>query len=94
MRELGLEGAEDLLIVHGSTVATNAALEGKGVRTAYITNRGFADTLSIGRQNRAQLYELQPKPVAPPVPPELCLETGFRFGPRLQTALWGNRRGM
>jgi len=79
VRELGLEGAEDLLIVHGSTVATNAALEGKGVRTAYITNRGFADTLSIGRQNRAQLYELQPKPVAPPVPSELCLETGGRL---------------
>ena len=38
--ELGI-GMEGLKIVHGSTVATNALLEGKGVRTAYITNRGL-----------------------------------------------------
>lgn len=79
IRELGLEGEHRLLVIHGSTVATNAALEGKGVRTAYITNRGFADTLSIGRQNRPALYELQPRPVPPPVDRELCLETGGRL---------------
>ncbi|MGB5669762.1 MAG: hydantoinase/oxoprolinase N-terminal domain-containing protein, partial [Sedimenticolaceae bacterium] len=63
-----------LQLVHGSTVATNAVLEGKGVRTLYIGNRGFADLLNIGRQQRAALYELQP-PVPPPVvAPELCLE--------------------
>jgi N-methylhydantoinase A len=77
VRELGLEPA-GLRMVHGSTVATNAALEGKGVRTAFITNRGFADLLTIGRQNRTELYELQPPPVPPPVPAELCLETGGR----------------
>ncbi|MGB5454110.1 MAG: hydantoinase/oxoprolinase family protein, partial [Sedimenticolaceae bacterium] len=69
-----------LQLVHGSTVATNAVLEGKGVRTLYIGNRGFADLLNIGRQQRAALYELQP-PVPPPVvAPELCLETGGRLG--------------
>ncbi|HHM05403.1 MAG TPA: hydantoinase/oxoprolinase family protein [Gammaproteobacteria bacterium] len=67
-------------LVHGSTVATNAALEGKGVRTAFITNRGFKDLLTIGRQARAELYNLQPLPVTPPVPAELCLETGGRLG--------------
>ncbi len=65
-------------IIHGSTVATNAALEGKGVKTAYITNRGLADVLSIGRQTRDQLYNLTPETKAPPIPPELCLETGGR----------------
>jgi N-methylhydantoinase A len=75
--ELGLEG-EGLQLVHGSTVATNAVLEGKGARTLYIGNRGFADLLTIGRQRRAQLYELQPPPLAPPVAAELCLETGGR----------------
>jgi len=79
VRELGLASA-GLRMVHGSTVATNAALEGKGVRTAFITNRGFADLLTIGRQNRAELYELQPPAEIPPVPPELCLETGGRIG--------------
>lgn len=80
--ELGvhrLQG-EDIYIVHGSTVATNAVLEGKGVRTAYITNHGLGDVLTIGRQARRELYNLQPVPQSPPVPPELCLETGGRLG--------------
>ncbi len=41
-------------IVHGSTVATNAALEGNGARTAYVTNRGFTDVLRIARQARSR----------------------------------------
>ena len=69
----------DLTLVHGSSVATNAILEGKGVRTAFITNRGFADMLTIGRQVRSELYNLHPRPVAPPVPADHCLETGGRI---------------
>jgi N-methylhydantoinase A len=82
IKELGLEqldASDQLFIVHGSTVATNAILEGKGVRTAFITNRGFADMLTIGRQVRSELYNLQPDPVSPPVSAELCLETGGRI---------------
>lgn len=81
VRELGIDGAqlEQLRMVHGSTVATNAVLEGKGVRTVFITNYGLADMLTLGRQAREELYNLQPQPVAPPVPPELCLETGGRL---------------
>jgi N-methylhydantoinase A len=78
--ELGLDGRADLHVVHGSTVATNAALEGKGVRTVYITNRGLGDLLTIGRQAREALYDLQPAPAPPPVPRDLCLETGGRLG--------------
>jgi N-methylhydantoinase A len=78
IHELGLV-LEGLKVVHGSTVATNAALEGKGVRTAYVGNRGFADLLAIGRQARAELYNLQPVPKDPPVPAGLCLETGGRL---------------
>jgi N-methylhydantoinase A len=70
---------DEFFVVHGSTVATNAILEGKGVRTAFITNRGFADMLTIGRQVRSELYNLQPRPVAPPVPADHCLETGGRI---------------
>jgi len=84
IKDLGLDQLSDgdeFFIVHGSTVATNAILEGKGVRTAFITNRGFADMLTIGRQVRSELYNLQPQPVPPPVPAKLCLETGGRIGP-------------
>jgi N-methylhydantoinase A len=77
--ELGLS-TNGLRVIHGSTVATNAALERKGVRTAYITNRGLADVLTIGRQARRELYNLQPKPEPPPVPRELCWEVGARLG--------------
>lgn len=82
MDELGLDQLppqDSLYVIHGSTVATNAILESKGVRTALITNRGFADLLTIGRQTRRALYELQPAPVAAPVERALCLETGGRI---------------
>lgn len=78
IKELQLN-TTDLTIVHGSTVATNALLEGKGVTTAYITNFGLGDVLSIGRQTRRELYNLQPEKKAPPVASELCLETGGRI---------------
>ena len=78
IEELQLE-ITDLAIVHGSTVATNALLEGKGVTTAYITNFGLGDVLSIGRQTRSELYNLQPVKKAPPVASEYCLETGGRI---------------
>lgn len=67
-----------LRVTHGSTVATNAVLEGKTARTAYITNRGLADVLSIGRQARRELYNLQPVPQPPPIPAELCWEVDQR----------------
>ncbi|WP_133512070.1 hydantoinase/oxoprolinase family protein [Candidatus Thiosymbion oneisti] len=78
IRELRLD-AEGLRVIHGSTVATNAALEGKGVRTLYVANRGLGDLLTIGRQAREDLYDLQPPVRRPPVPPELCWETAGRL---------------
>ena len=51
-------GAHVHLLIHGSTVATNALLERKGARVVLLTNRGFEDVLVIGRQNRPQLYAL------------------------------------
>jgi N-methylhydantoinase A len=76
--DLGLQ-AENLRLIHGSTVATNAVLEGKGVKTLFVTNHGFADMLSIGRQNRRELYNLQPHKIDPPVPQECCVEVGGRL---------------
>lgn len=77
--DLGID-TRNLLLVHGSTVATNAVLEGKGVRTAYITNQGMADVLTIGRQARKELYNLRPQKPSPLIPAELCLEVNSRLG--------------
>ena len=67
-----------LHIIHGSTVATNAVLEGQLARTVFITNTGFGDLLHLARQTRPQLYALEFAPQPPPVPSELCLETAGR----------------
>ena len=79
IREMGVSTA-GLQVVHGSTVATNAILERKGMRTLYVTNRGLGDVLSIGRQARRELYNLQPQPQLPPVPREYCVEVNARIG--------------
>ena len=47
----------DVLLLHGTTVATNALLERRGARTVLVTNRGFEDLLEIGRQDRPSLYD-------------------------------------
>lgn len=81
IRSLGLETAIEqgqVQIVHGSTVATNAVLEGKQARTVFVTNRGFADMLQLARQTRPGLYALEFPANEPPVAAELCLETGGR----------------
>jgi N-methylhydantoinase A len=66
-------------VVHGSTVATNALLERKGARTAFVTTRGFEDLIAIGRQNRPELYNLTPAPARPLVPRELCFGVDERI---------------
>jgi N-methylhydantoinase A len=73
---LSLQG---LLVIHGSTVATNAVLESKGAQTVYITHHGLKDVLTIGRQARAELYNLQPQPIPTPLAESACLETGGRI---------------
>jgi N-methylhydantoinase A len=74
----GLKAMSDLDalkgVAHGSTVATNAILERKGARVAFIATEGFRDLLLIGRQNRPKLYELHPKLPPPLVPRERCYE--------------------
>ncbi len=79
--ELGILASQslaDLTIIHGSTVATNALLERKGVRTVYVTNNGLTDLLTIARQTRPELYALQGPIVKPPVAKELCIAANTR----------------
>lgn len=64
---------EDLDLVCGTTVGTNALLEKRGGRVALITTAGFEDVLEIGRQARAKLYDLFAQKSAPLVPAFLRL---------------------
>ena len=67
---------------HGTTVATNALLERKGARTAFVTNAGFEHLLHLRRQTRAHLYrpcEAWPEPL---VPLDRCYGVTGRMGPQ------------
>src|SRR5918911_1197983 len=66
---------------HGTTIATNALLERKGARTAFVTTAGFEHLLHLRRQTRAHLYRLcapQPEPL---VPLERSFGVSGRMGP-------------
>ena len=52
------DAVNQALLVHGTTAATNALLEHKGVRVAMIVDGGFRDILEIGRSDRPALYDL------------------------------------
>lgn len=66
----------DTEIVHGTTVGTNALLERRGARTAFVTTAGFEDTLHIGRQTRPALYDLNV------TRPPALIESELSFGVR------------
>lgn len=68
--------------VHGSTIATNTVLQRRGARTAFIASKGFRDLLTIGRQARSDLYDLEPSRPQPLVPRELCFEADERLDHR------------
>ncbi len=55
----GLENLEAANVGHGTTLATNAIIEGKGAPTALVTTAGFEDILTIGRQRRPKLYDFR-----------------------------------
>lgn len=76
----------DVDIVHGSTVATNALLERRGAHIAVITTKGFEDVLEIGRQARHDLYDIFVERPDPLIPAER------RFGIRERTLHTGEIR--
>ena len=78
-RAVGATGVERF--AHGTTIATNALLERRGARTAFVGNAGFEHLLHLRRQTRAHLYRLcEPQP-EPLVPLERCHGVEGRLGP-------------
>jgi N-methylhydantoinase A len=66
---------------HGTTVATNALLEGSVARTVFVATEGFTDLVALGRQNRPELYRLCTARPAPLVPEELRFPAPERMTP-------------
>lgn len=69
----------EVVLLHGTTVGTNALLQRKGARTALVTTAGFEDAIEIGRQARPRLYDLNVTRIEPLVAREL------RFGVQERT---------
>ncbi|HKR32354.1 MAG TPA: hydantoinase/oxoprolinase family protein [Terriglobales bacterium] len=69
----------EIVLLHGTTVGTNALLQRKGARTALVTTAGFEDAIEIGRQARPRLYDLNVTRIEPLVPRDL------RFGVQERT---------
>jgi N-methylhydantoinase A len=63
---------QDFELVHGTTVSTNAFLQKRMAKSAFICTKGFEHILYIGRQNRTSLFSLKVKKPAPIVPLSLC----------------------
>lgn len=80
---VGLDWSDVEELVHGTTVVTNAIVEGRLARVAFVATKGFSDILAIGRQNRRHLYRLDLPPKLPPqVSEELCFEVDERLDHR------------
>ena len=78
----GGSGREVTEVLHATTIATNAILEGKTARLGLITTRGFRDVLEIGRHFRRNLYSFFLEKPPPLVPRELRLEANERIDAR------------
>ncbi|MDA7947722.1 MAG: hydantoinase/oxoprolinase family protein [Hyphomicrobiaceae bacterium] len=68
LEQTGSKAADVELVIHGTTLATNALIERKGARTALITTEGFRDSLEIAYEHRFEQYDLymeRPDPLIP-----------------------------
>ena len=74
----GIQPRDVASLVHGTTVATNALLEYKGIETVLLLTEGFKDVLSIGRQDRPKLYDYFEKRPAPFIPRHRRFEVSER----------------
>ena len=81
IRQIAAEASVE--VRHGTTIGTNALLERKGARVAFVTTAGFEDTIAIGRQARQHLYDWTATPAPFIVPKEL------RFGVRERVSAEG-----
>jgi N-methylhydantoinase A len=75
-----IDPAEIAFTVHGTTIATNTIIEGKGAKAGLITSQGFRDVLEIAYQTRPSLYDVFYDKPTPLIPRSLCLGVPARTG--------------
>ena len=68
LQKAGLAPADIALVIHGTTLATNAVIERKGAKTALLTTEGFRDVLALGNESRYDQYDLNIELAQPLVP--------------------------
>jgi N-methylhydantoinase A len=77
----GADAAQVGFVVHATTVATNAIIEGNIARSGFVTTEGFRDLLEIARQVRPSLYDTQFEKTKPLVPRDRAVTVTERLGP-------------
>ena len=82
LQDAGLAARDLGLVIHGTTLATNALIERKGARTAFLTTDGFRDTVQIATEGRFDVYDVNLDLPPPLVPRHLRLEVKERVSAR------------
>ena len=79
--QVKLDARDIARFVHGTTVATNTALERNGARMAVLVTAGQRDVLIVGRGNRTVMYDIKARGPEPIVRRDHCIEVDERMGP-------------
>jgi N-methylhydantoinase A len=79
MSDAGVVPEDINLVIHGTTLATNALIERKGAKTAFLTTEGFRDVIEIRHENRFEQYDLNIDLPLPLVPRRLRLPVRERI---------------
>lgn len=79
LTDAGLAPSDLMLVIHGTTLATNAIIERKGAKTAMLVTRGFRDAIEIGHESRFEQYDIFMNKPPPLVPKHLRLPIAERI---------------
>lgn len=79
LRDTGVAAREVGIVIHGTTLATNAVIERKGAKTAFLTTEGFRDVIELGTESRFEQYDVNMEKPAPLVPRYLRLPVPERL---------------
>lgn len=79
-RDAGIALADIGIVIHGTTLATNALIERRGAKTALVTTEGFRDVIEMRTENRFEQYDLNLRLPAPLIPREHRFTVKGRIG--------------